>query len=85
MSPRKKDKKASSPVKGSGPEGKVELDDIRAKLGEIRGDLDQVTEDAKPYLMYAAVGGAVALVVIAFLAGKRMGRRKATWVEIKRL
>ena len=65
--------------------GKVELDDIRAKLGEIRGDIDEVTEDAKPYLMYAAVAGAVALVVIAFVAGKRRGRRKSTWVEIKRL
>jgi hypothetical protein len=84
MSP--KDKKGSSgPVRGSGPDGKVEIGDIRAKLGEIRGDIDQATEDAKPYLVYAAVAGAVALVAIAFIAGRRMGRRKATWVEIKRL
>jgi hypothetical protein len=73
------------PVKGSGPDGKVELGDIRAKLGEIRGDLDQAAETAKPYLTYAAVAGALVIVALAFVAGRRMGRRKATWVEIKRL
>jgi hypothetical protein len=84
MSP--KDKSSSGgPIKGSGPDGKVELGDIRDKLGEIRGDIDKATDDAKPYLMYAAVAGAVVIVALAFIAGRRMGRRKATWVEIKRL
>jgi hypothetical protein len=86
MSPRDKSKsKSTDPVKGSGPDGTIELGDIRSKLGEIRGDIDDVAETAKPYLTYAAVAGAIAVIAIAFIVGKKRGRRKATWVEIKRL
>lgn len=70
---------------GSGPGGRVEIGDIRAKLGEIRGEVDDTTDKAKPLLTYAAVGGAVALVVVAFLIGRRRGRRSSTWVEVRRL
>lgn len=73
------------PAKGSGPDGKVQIGDIRDKLGEIRGDIDDTTAKAKPYLTYAAVGGAVLLVVVAFALGRKRGRRKSTWVEIRRL
>lgn len=73
------------PVRGTGPDGKIEITDIRAKLGEIRGDIDETTESVKPMLTYAAVAGAVVLVGVAFLLGRRRGRRKATWVEIRRL
>ena len=44
------------PVAGSGPGGKVEITDIRAKLGEIRGEVDETAEKAKPIAWYAAVG-----------------------------
>jgi hypothetical protein len=73
------------PVTGSGRGGKVELGDIRAKLVEIRGDIDQTVERNKPVATYVAVGGSVALVVLAFLLGRSRGKRKATWVEIRRL
>ena len=75
----------AAPVAGSGPGGKVELADIRSKLGEIRGEVDETAEKAKPILTYAAVGGVVLLVAAAFVLGRRRGRRKATWVEIRRL
>jgi hypothetical protein len=71
-------------ARGSGPDGRVELSDIRSKLGEIRGEVDETTEKAKPIALYAAVGGVVALVVVAFVLGRRRGRRKSTWVEIRR-
>jgi hypothetical protein len=74
-----------APATGSGPDGKVELDDIRAKLVEIRGEVDETTDRAKPIAIYAAVGGAVVLVVLAFVLGRRRGQRQATWVEIRRL
>jgi hypothetical protein len=72
-------------VTGSGPGGKVEITDIRSKLGEIRGEVDDTTDKAKPYLVYAAVAGAVLLVGVAFFLGRKRGQRKATWVEIRRL
>jgi hypothetical protein len=69
---------------GSGPGGRIEKADIRAKLEELRGGVDQTAERARPVLTYAAVGGAVALVVVSFWLGRRRGRRTTTWVEVKR-
>jgi hypothetical protein len=89
MSPGRRNKgdakKPSPPVTGSGPDGRVEIGDIREKLEEIRGEVSDTTDSVRPYLTYAAVAGAVVLVAVAFLAGRRRGRRKSTWVEIKRL
>ena len=61
------------PVTGSGPGGKVEITDIRAKLGEIRGEVDETAEQAKPVALYAAVGGVVLLVVVGLRAGPPAG------------
>lgn len=75
----------SGPVRGSGPEGRIEIDDIRAKLAELGGGVDDATDAVKPYLTYLAVGGVVAAVAISFLLGRRRGRTRATWVEIRRV
>ena len=72
-------------VSGSGPGGRIEIGDIRSKLHEIKGGVDESTETAKPYALAAGIAGVVALVVLAFLLGRSRGRRKDTWVEIRRL
>ncbi|MGI8751892.1 MAG: hypothetical protein ACR2MN_06215 [Acidimicrobiales bacterium] len=82
MSPGKKD--AKRPAEGSGPGGRVELSDLTAKLNQIRGEVDNTTDAAKPLLTYAGVAGVVLLVGVTFVLGKRRGRRKSTWVEIRR-
>lgn len=70
---------------GSGPGGRVEMSDIRAKLGEIGGEVDSTTDKVKPIATYAAVAGVVVIVALAFVMGRKRGKRKATWVEIRRL
>lgn len=65
-------------------DGPVTKGDIAAKLGEIRGDVEETAESAKPTLVYIAVGAAVAVVVLAFVLGRARGRRKSTVVEIRR-
>jgi hypothetical protein len=72
-------------VKGSGPGGRIETVDIRSKLREIRGEVDDKAESAKPAAMSAGVAAVVVLVVLAFVLGRRRGQRKTTWVEIRRL
>jgi hypothetical protein len=65
--------------------GRVEMTDIRSKLEEIRGEVNETTEQAKPTLTYAAVVGVVVLVGLAFVLGRKRGRSKSTWIEISRL
>jgi hypothetical protein len=83
MSPKRDDKAAGAP-EGTGPGGRVEISDIRAKLEEIRGEVNETTDSVRPYLTYAAVAGVVVVIAVAFLAGRKRGRRKSTWVEIRR-
>ncbi len=68
---------------GDRPE-RVTRADIQAKLEEIRGDVDDATQAARPTLIYVAVGVAVAGVAVAFLLGRMRGRRKSTVVEVRR-
>jgi hypothetical protein len=70
---------------GSGPGGRIEISDIRAKLQEIRGDTDEKVEAAMPYAVVGGVAGLVVLIILVFLLGRARGKRKATWVEIRRL
>jgi hypothetical protein len=65
--------------------GRVEMTDIRSKLEEIRGEVNETAEQAKPTLTYAAVVGVVVLVGLAFVLGRKRGRSKSTWIEISRL
>jgi hypothetical protein len=73
------------PIPVSTPNGRVEIGDIRSKLEEIRGEVNETTEQAKPALTYAAVVGVVVLVGLAFVLGRKRGRNKSTWIEISRL
>jgi hypothetical protein len=73
------------PIPASTPNGRVEIGDIRSKLEEIRGEVNETTEQAKPTLTYAAVVGVVVLVGLAFVLGRKRGRSKSTWIEISRL
>jgi pyruvate/2-oxoglutarate dehydrogenase complex dihydrolipoamide acyltransferase (E2) component len=72
-------------VKGSGPGGRIEITDIRSKLREIRGEVDEKAETAKPAALTVGVAAVVVVVVVAFVLGRRRGQRKTTWVEIRRL
>lgn len=70
---------------GTGRHGRVELGDIRAKLSELQGEVETTAEKAKPVATYVAVAGVILLVGAAFVLGRNRGRRKSTWVEIRRL
>jgi hypothetical protein len=81
MSPAKH---TSGSGQGSGPGGRITPADLQAKLGEIRGDVEETVEGVKPIGTYIAVGVAVTVVVLAFVLGRSRGRRKSTFVEIRR-
>ena len=85
MSPgRGQGKGDAGPPHGTGPGGKITPADLQAKLGEIRGDVEETVEGAKPIGTYIAVGLAVTVIVVTFVLGRSRGRRKSTIVEIRR-
>ncbi|MEJ7584009.1 MAG: hypothetical protein WKF43_07955 [Acidimicrobiales bacterium] len=65
--------------------GTVSRDDIEAKFREIQGELEETAESAKG--MAIAIGAAVAVVVVlgVVLLGRRRGRKKTTFIEVRRL
>lgn len=66
-------------------DGPVTRTTIEAKLREIRGEVDSTAQSARPYAVVAGVVAAVAVVGLAYLMGKRRGKRKTTLVEIRRV
>lgn len=58
---------------------------IEAKLREIKGEVDTTATAAKPILMLVGVAAAVAVVGLAYMLGRRKGKRKTTLVEVRRV
>ena len=67
------------------PEKPVTRADIEAKLAEIRGVTDDTTEVAEEAAKTGLIVAGVGVVIIAFLLGRRRGRKKTTIVEVRRI
>jgi hypothetical protein len=63
----------------------VTRQDIERKLAQIRGVTEDPTEVAQDATKTGLVVAGVAVVVVAFVLGKRRGRKKSTIVEIRRI
>ena len=63
----------------------VTRSDIEAKLRQIRGEVERTGEAAKPIGLAVAVAAAVGVVAVAYLLGRRRGKKKTTIVEIRRV
>jgi len=69
---------------GSGPGGRITPDDIRAKASELATGVEGQVESARPVITYVAVGAVLLIAVTAFWLGRRSGRTRSTFVEIRR-
>jgi membrane protein DedA with SNARE-associated domain len=67
------------------PDRRVTRDDIEAKLQEIKGEVATTADTAKPYALMAAVAGVVVIVALAYVLGRRKGKKRTTVVEIRRV
>ena len=63
----------------------ITRDDLQAAYAQVMGEGEATARAAAPRGL--AIGGAIALVIIAlaFLAGRRRGRARSAVVEIRRL
>ena len=63
---------------------RVQKSDIEDALRSFQGGVSDELESRKQQVMIGIGIAAAALLLLAFLMGKRRGRRKTTFVEIRR-
>lgn len=59
--------------------------DLEAKFQELRGATAPRAEKARGVGLAALVAGGVLLIVVAYLFGRRKGRKRRTIVEVRRV
>ena len=65
--------------------GKITRDDLENKFRELQGDVVETTDQAKSYVIAAAVVVVVGIAAVTFVLGRRRGRKRSTVVEIRRI
>lgn len=63
----------------------IERDDLEAKLRELQGEVNETKESATSMLLTVGAVAAVGVIAIAFLVGRRKGKKRTTVVEVRRL
>jgi tetrahydromethanopterin S-methyltransferase subunit F len=82
VSPRRKAKRKQAELDAA---KKISRDDIESKLRELQGEVDTNLESARTVGLAAGVGIAVVLVLVAYILGRRKGRKRQMVLEIKRI
>jgi len=81
MSPRRKRRKQQS----TDLPKKITRDDIESKLRELQGEVDTNLESARTVGLAAGIGVAILLVLVAYMLGRRRGKKRLTVLEIRRI
>jgi len=76
---------ATANVDAGKTDERVTAEDIRSKLREIEGSLQATTEEVAPIGKAVAVAAVVVVIVLAYALGRRRGRKRSTFVEIRRI
>ncbi len=63
---------------------RITREDLEKRFRQVTGSATAEVDILKPRLLTAAVGAGLAVIAMAFLVGKRRGRRRSTIVEIRR-
>jgi hypothetical protein len=65
--------------------GPITRDHIEQRFRDIQSEVEGVESEARSYTTIAVAAVAVTLVVVAFALGSRRGRKRRTFVEIRRV
>jgi hypothetical protein len=63
---------------------RITPDDLKGKLEEIQGEATQQVESAKNQILAAGVLIGLLLLIVAFLLGRRGGKRSSAVIEVRR-
>lgn len=64
---------------------RITRDDIESKFRELEGEASATAQQARSYALAAAAVVVVGIATVAFVLGRRKGRKRTTVVEIKRV
>jgi hypothetical protein len=64
---------------------RITRDDLEAKFKALQDDVQHKVNDKKQTMTTAAIAGGVVLLLLAFFLGKRAGKKKTTYVELRRI
>jgi len=67
------------------PEQRITRDDIEAKFRELQGEVEVLEDEARNYAGVAIAAVVVTVVVVAFLLGRRKGRKGRVVVQVRRV
>jgi hypothetical protein len=59
--------------------------DLESKFRELQGEVTTAGDTAKSYALVVGAVAVVAVVGVAFLFGRRRGKKRSTVVEVRRL
>jgi hypothetical protein len=63
----------------------ISRDDLETKLRALQGDIKGKVDDQKRNIVAVGAGAGTFLLILFFLLGKRSGKKKSTYVEIRRI
>lgn len=63
----------------------ISPEDLRSKLQGFQGEVQGKVDDKKGTIAGVAAGGALVLMILFFLLGKRSGKKKSAVIEIRRV
>jgi hypothetical protein len=63
----------------------ITRDDIEAKFRELNADATTEVVSVRSQALTIGLGVAVAVIAVAFLLGRRGGRKRSTVVEVRRI
>lgn len=63
----------------------ITRDDLEAKFKELQSDVDDTVEQTMGVAVIAGVAVVVGLLAVAFVIGRKRGKKRTTIVEIRRV
>ena len=67
------------------PQARITRDQIEAKFRELQGEVEVLEDEARNYAGVAIAAVVVTVVVVAFLLGRRKGRKGRVVVQVRRV
>lgn len=62
----------------------ITRDDIKSKLDDMQGEALEQVDGVKNQLLAVGVGVGLVLLIVAFLLGRRGGKRSSAIIEVRR-